>query len=113
MLRELCYELIQGTLLIITLHQCLLYLKNLFVEVYEFNPAELSIERFVTPLNNKKTGINENNSENTTPINSIIDITNNINKNNVNNNKNNVKNELLEFVNSDFTDDEEDNTDDE
>lgn len=123
MLYELCYELIKGTILIIILHYLFLYLKNLFMEVYEFNPSELSLNSFITPvtknkniitldnINTKNINIANDDNENTTSISSIIEQINNNNSNNSleisnsDNNANNIttnhniKDELLQFIN--------------
>lgn len=124
MLYELCYELIKGTILIIILHYLFLYLKNLFMEVYEFNPSELSLNSFIKPVSKNKNLITLDNidikninianddNENTTSISSIIEKINNNNNNsdsleisNSDNNSNNIKDELLQFINDGEFDD--------
>lgn len=129
MLYELCYELIKGTILIIILHYLFLYLKNLFMEVYEFNPSELSLSNFIKPVNKNNNIITFDNIDtknisisdddvNTTSISSIIEKINNNNIDkindikNTNNNRNsnndnslNIKDELLQFINAEEFDD--------
>lgn len=93
MFYELCYELIKSIILIIVLHHLFLYLKNLFLEVYEFNPQEIALGSIIKPveIDNKK---DANKAE-------IID-------NEANNSKKHstsdadIKDELLNFVNNEF-----------
>jgi hypothetical protein len=118
MFYELCYELIKSVILLIVLHYLFLYLKNLFIEVYEFNPFEISLDKYIKPnnneniisvvtpeppiINNTVSSINYDINDNNINDNNIND--NNINDNDINDNDN-IKDELLDFINNEYNSD--------
>lgn len=110
MFYKLCYELIKCIVLIIVLHHLFLYLKNLFLEVYEFKPQEIALAEYIMPV-----AIDKDNSA-TSSNDKCINETSNID-NDVNNSKNNstsdadIKDELLNFINNEFSDELGDNFD--
>jgi hypothetical protein len=98
MFYELYYELIKSVILLIVLHYLFLYLKNLFIEVYEFNPLEISLDKHIKPMNNET--IAAVISHETPILNTTI--SGDINDNNINNN---IKDELLNFINNEYNND--------
>lgn len=87
MIYNICYELIKSSILIIILHYLFLYIKNLFIEVYEFNPLEIPLN-ILQPI--KKMDVSSKVSP--TNIKEELDQTKCI------------KDELIDFVNSEFDD---------
>lgn len=100
MIYELCYELIKSVVLLIVLHYLFLYLKNLFIEVYEFNPLEISLNKYIKPTT---TDSNISSVSTEQPIinntKSSIDSADNVDDII---NDNNIKEELINFINNDF-----------
>lgn len=117
----LCYELIKSVLLLIVLHYLFLYLKNLCIEVYEFNPVEVSLNKYIKPLykdyreeynienknNNdvyspaEKPIVNAENYSNHDGINKD-DVNKDDTNNNITDHENNIKDELVDFINNEL-----------
>jgi hypothetical protein len=60
MIYEILYELIKYAILIIILHHLFIYIKRLFVEVYEFNPTEISLSEYIKPIKIKQILVSDN-----------------------------------------------------
>ena len=103
MFYELCYELIKSIVLIIVLHYLFLYLKNLFIEVYEFNPPEIALAEYIKPVAiDKDDNVTSSNKKGANET-AIID--NKVNNSTYNSTRDtDIKDELLNFINNEFGD---------
>lgn len=110
MIYSICYELIKSCIFIIILHYLFLHIKNLFTEVYEFDPIEIPLKDYIIP--NKKernTTVIEKEEPTTTDKNTLTEKPLEINGNGLENNQS-IKEELLNFVNNSL-DEQDDNED--
>lgn len=110
MIYSICYELIKSCIFIIILHYLFLHIKNLFTEVYEFNPIEIPLKDYIIPHKKERnTTIIEKEGPTTTDKNTLTEKPLEINGNGLEKNQN-IKEELLNFVNNslDEPDDNED-----